>query len=38
MSGSLSLIDNDLKVVLKGRNCILMKCHHPDLGSVSDGR
>ena len=38
MSGSLSLIDNDLKVVLTGRNCILMKCHHPDLGSASDGR
>ena len=38
MSGSLSLIDNDIKVILKGRNCILMKCHHPDLGSASDGR
>ena len=38
MSGSLSLIDNDLKVVLKCRNSTLMKCHHPDLGSASDGR
>ena len=38
MSGSLSLIDNDLKVVLKCRNSTPMKCHHPDLGSASDGR
>ena len=38
MSGSLSLIDNDLKVVLKCRNSTPMKCHHPDLGGASDGR
>lgn len=38
MSGSLPLIDNDLKVVLKCKNSILMKCQHPGLGSASDGR
>lgn len=38
MSGSLSFIDYDLKLVLKCGNSILMKCHHPDLGIASDGR